>query len=87
MQSFPVLIRWGQLSFTVLSNCAAVLANVASRLGAASAVGSALPAVVGLLFRSSDPGALSCALSFMRSFVESRDDFQCSLVYYIQYGS
>jgi len=59
---------------TVLSNCAAVMANVASRTGAAAAVGSALPVVVGLLFRSSEPGSLSCAFSFLKSFVESSDD-------------
>lgn len=62
----------------MLSNCAAVMANVASRTGAAAAVGSALPVVVGLLFRSSDPGSLSCAFSFLKSFVESRDESQCN---------
>ena len=43
-----------------------------SRVGAAT-VATALPVVVGLLFRSSDPGSLSCAFSFLRSFVESDD--------------
>ena len=55
-----------------MRNCVALLANVASRTTEGSAASAALPAVVGLLFRSSDPGALSCAFAFLKSFVESR---------------
>ena len=63
---------------SALSNCVAILANVASRSGSTtSATSQALPVVVGLLFRSSDPGSLCCAFSFLRSFVELRDDIQC----------
>ena len=64
---------------SALSNCVAILANVASRSSGSttSATSQALPVVVGLLFRSSDPGSLCCAFSFLRSFVELRDDIQC----------
>ena len=71
---------------SALSNCVAILANVASRSGSTSATSQALPVVVGLLFRSSDPGSLCCAFSFLRSFVELRDDIQCFCWSYVILG-
>ena len=73
---------------SALSNCVAILANVASRSSGSttSATSQALPVVVGLLFRSSDPGSLCCAFSFLRSFVELRDDIQCFCWSYVILG-